>query len=166
MDNNSSQEGSATREDEILLAQYNFASDNRNHADASAWEMTSIVWGAQTLLLGFILEAMSNKDVQILIIVIGVVGLFLCGFNCLTMGARNVVSNAMIRICLRVEEELEMTPGPQHFLNRVYWKRIQTWSFVVINILFAVAWVWVIVTAFQLHFQPCTAYRPSRNLLD
>ena len=122
--------------------------------------MTSIVWGAQTLLLGLILEAMSNKDVQILIIVVAVVGLFLCGFNCLTMRVRNGVCNAMIRICLRIEDRLEMTPGPQHFLNRVYPKRIQTWSVVVINILFAVAWVWVIVTAFQLHFQPWTTYSP------
>jgi hypothetical protein len=41
---------------DLQIAEYEFARDNRGHADATAWEMTAIVWGGQTLLLGFILS--------------------------------------------------------------------------------------------------------------
>jgi hypothetical protein len=52
--------GSEDQRIQLLIAEYEFARDNRNHGDATEWEMTAIVWGAQTLPLGFILEAISN----------------------------------------------------------------------------------------------------------
>jgi hypothetical protein len=143
---------------DLLLAQYEFARDNRGHADTSAWEMTSIVWGAQTLLLGFVLEAISNTDAQPLIIGVGVLGILLCIFNFRVMQARNRVCNAMIRICLRIEIRLRMVLKPQHFLNRFYRRGIQRRWFYIVNTSFALAWLAVIVKACVLYFHPYTKF--------
>ena len=147
-----------TEQAERLLAQYEFARDTRDHADASAWEMTSIVWGAQTLLLGFVLEAISNKDAQPLIAIVGVLGLLLCLFNYRVMHARTRVCRAMIRICLRIEGRLKMELKPQRFLNRYYPRGIQRRWFYIVNGFFAVAWVSIIVQVYRLYFQPSTSW--------
>jgi hypothetical protein len=137
---------------QFRIAQYEFASDNRNQADATAWEMTSIVWGAQTLLLGFVLEAISNRDAQLLIMGVGALGLLLCIFNCVVMGARNRVCNAMIRICVRIEEKGGMEFKPQRFLNRLYRRRVQRRWFYFVNAAFALVWLGVIWKACCLYF--------------
>src|SRR5580700_9125501 len=87
----------------LLVAEYEFARDNRSTADATSWEMTAIVWGGQTLLLGFILEAVSNRDVQLLIALVGVLGLVLCRFNYVVMRSRNIVCKEMNAICVEIE---------------------------------------------------------------
>jgi hypothetical protein len=137
---------------ELIVAEYEFASENRSHADATAWEMTAIVWGAQTLLLGFVLEAISNRDAQPLIMLVGALGLVMSVFNYVVMNARNKVCNLMIRVCLRIEEKPEMEFKPQHLLNRFYPRRIQTWAFCFVNSCFIPVWLGVILMAANLYF--------------
>jgi hypothetical protein len=84
---------------QVMLAEYEFARDNRISADTTAWEMTSIVWGAQTLLLGFVLEALPNKESQELIIFVGGLGILLCIFNHFIMKTRSKVAREMVIIC-------------------------------------------------------------------
>jgi hypothetical protein len=137
---------------QFLIAEYEFARDNRNHADASAWEMTSIVWGAQTLLLGFVLEAVSNRDAQPLIMLIAVLGLVMTVFNYVVMTARNRVCNLMNKICLLIEDRPEMVFKPQSYLNRFYRPRIQTVAFRIVNSLFILVWLAVFYAAGRLFF--------------
>ena len=137
---------------DLLIAEYEFARDNRSNADATAWEMTAIVWGAQTLLLGFVLEAISNRDAQLLIIGVGALGLLLSVFNYIAMYARNKVCNSMIKVCLCIGEQSGMKFKPQHFLNERYPKRIQSWPFYVMNAIFFFAWLAVMLTAYRLYF--------------
>jgi hypothetical protein len=135
----------------LLIAEYEFARDNRGNADATAWEMTAIVWGGQTLLLGFVLEAISNRDVQLLIVLVGVLGLVLCRFNYVVVTTRNLVCNAMNRICGEIENSTEeMLRKPQNRLNSVYPSRVQTLWFNVVNWVFAVAWLAVIAKTLWL----------------
>ena len=150
----------------LLIAEYEFARDNRSNADATAWEMTAIVWGAQTLLLGFVLEAISNRDAQPLITGVGVLGLLLSVFNYIAMYARNKVCNTMIQICLRIEDRPEMEFKPQHFLNERYQRGIQSWSFYVMNAIFFLAWLAVIVWTAWLycHNSSQSAHTMSRWL--
>lgn len=136
---------------QLLIAEYEFARDNRNHGDAAAWEMTAIVWGAQTLLLGFVLEAISNSDVQPLIVLVGVLGLVLCRFNYVVVDTRNMVCNLMNEICAEIEKNTaQMLRKPQNRLNERYKPRIQSFWFNVVNWSFVVAWLAVIAMALWL----------------
>jgi hypothetical protein len=138
----------------LLVAEYEFARDNRSSADATAWEMTAIVWGAQTLLLGFVLEALSNRDVQVLIIFLGVLGIAMSGFNFVVMRARNKVCKAMVKICSAIEDEPGIEFKPQHQIDIVYKPKRQTWAFGIVNALFVPMWLWVIYKAGCLYFHP------------
>ena len=135
----------------LLVAEYEFARDNRSTADATAWEMTAIVWGGQTLLLGFILEAISNRDVQLLIALVGVLGLVLCRFNHVVVHTRNIVCNRMNKICREIENSTaEMLHKPQNRLDDVYPPGVQTLWFNIVNWLFVVAWLAVIAKVLWL----------------
>jgi hypothetical protein len=137
--------------DDLLIAQYEFARDNRGQADSSAWEMTSIVWGAQTLLLGFVLEAISDRNVQLLIVLLGVLGLVLCRFNYVVMDSRHSVCNAMNEICRKIENETAaMLRKPQISLDKLYKPGRQTLWFNVVNWGFALAWLAVIANSLYL----------------
>jgi hypothetical protein len=160
MKNELSQNSPDLDKTQFMIAAYEFARDNRSHADATAWEMTAIEWGAQTLLLGFVLEAISNRDSQVLIMLVGMLGLTMSVFNCVVMAARNRVCEVMIRICLRIEEKPEMVFKPQKRLNRLYRPRIQTWSFRIVNSSFVPVWLWVIFQAGKLYFHHSS---PSSN---
>jgi len=126
--------------DNFVLAAYEFARDNRNHGDATLWEMTAIVWGAQTLLLGFILEAMSKRSVQLLIVFIGVLGLVLCRFNYVVVRSRRMVCNLMNKICSEIETNTtKMVYKPQNRLDAEYKRETQSRWFNIVN------WVFVFV---------------------
>jgi hypothetical protein len=65
---------------EIVKLVYERAEENAYHDDVLMWEVTSIVWGANTLLLGFILEAISHSEALPLIIAVSIIGIFLTVF--------------------------------------------------------------------------------------
>jgi hypothetical protein len=139
------------REIQILLAEYEFARDNRNHADATLWEMNAIIWGAQTLLLGFTLEAVSHRPAQPLVMLVGVLGIVMCRFNAVVVRTRNEVCKEMIDVCLKIEEKVPMLFKPQTYLKSSYpvglqskWFRRLNWSFVPV-------WVAVILRAAWLY---------------
>jgi hypothetical protein len=122
---------------QALIAEYGFASDNRNHGDAVAWEMTAIVWGGQTLLLGFALEAISQRSAQPLVVLAGVLGILMCCFNAVVVRTRNEVCRVMIQVCIEIEDKIPMLFKPQHRLTASYpggtqslWFKILNWSFV------------------------------------
>lgn len=52
---------------DVLLNEYERAQELAHHSDAVFWEITSIIWGANTLMLGFVLEAMGNCRAKLLI---------------------------------------------------------------------------------------------------
>jgi hypothetical protein len=148
---------------QLLIAQYEFAHSNRSSADATAWEMTSIVWGGQTLLLGFVLEAIPNREAQFLIILVGVLGLLFCCFNHAVMRSRNTVCNAMIDVCREIEQATPvMNFKPQERLDKIYEKRTQRTWFWMVNYSFAIVWLAVILTAMYLicHIKPASLGLP------
>jgi hypothetical protein len=137
---------------ELLLAAYEFARENRNQSDAAAWEMTAIVWGGQTLLLGFVLEAISNRDAQPLIVLAGVLGALMCGFNHVVMRARNGICKSMVDICIEIEKSLSMPTKPQARLSEHYRPGTQRRWFRIINWVFLPVWLAVIAKAVWLYF--------------
>jgi hypothetical protein len=138
-------------ETEILLAQYEFARENRNTADTVAWEMTAITWGGQTLLLGFVLEAIDQSRVQPLIPFVAFVGVVLSIFNHRVMSHRRSVCNAMVSVCNEIEAAMEMQFQPQHRLDAAYPPHKQSRWFLMVNYLFAAVWAVVAYWAIRLH---------------
>lgn len=66
-----------------LLTEYGKAQDSAEHHDRLVWQVTSILWAANTLLLGFTLSALASGNtllsrlISILLAVIGVVLLWM-----------------------------------------------------------------------------------------
>src|SRR6266404_8383931 len=58
-----------------MLAEYEQAQSIGQHSDAVFHEVTAIVWGANTLLLGFILEVPCESDNQKLVVLSAIVGM-------------------------------------------------------------------------------------------
>jgi len=127
----------------ILLAEYEFARENRNQANTAAWEMTAIMWGGQTLLLGFALEAVEYRSAQPLIVVLSLLGIVLSCFNYVVMQTRILVCHQMVDVCYEIEDLLPMVVKPQHRLNPLYPKKKQTRWFYAVNFIFAAAWILV-----------------------
>jgi len=48
------------RKERFLLLEYTQAQESAQYHDSLTWEVTSIIWGASTLLIGFIVEALCN----------------------------------------------------------------------------------------------------------
>lgn len=131
------------RQTDILLAEYEFARENRNSGDAIGWEMTAISWGGQTLLLGFVLEAIDHPLAELLILAVAILGILLSCFNHIVMRRRMLVCDSMNQVCREVETKLMMRLQPQHRIDSVYpkkWiKKQYTW-FLIVNYSFALVW--------------------------
>jgi hypothetical protein len=126
---------------EILLAEYEFARETRGQADTAAWEMTAIMWGGQTLLLGFALEAIEFRSAQPLIMLLAALGVGLSGYNHVIMQTRSLVAREMVRVCAELEALVPMVVKPQHRIDLRYPKNRQTIWFYVINFSFAAVWI-------------------------
>jgi hypothetical protein len=134
-----------------LIAENEFARDNRIQGDASAWETTAIIWGGQTLLLGFALEAISKRPAQPLVVLLGILGVIMCVFNAKIMKVRRDVCQYMIQVCTQIEEKLQMDFKPQSGLSKDYPKGFQTGWFGKLNWSFGIVWVLFMVRAAWLY---------------
>jgi hypothetical protein len=149
---------------DILLAEYEFARENRHAGDAIAWEMTAIVWGGQTLLLGFALEAIQYPSAQPLIPLLAILGILLSIFNHVVIRSRRTVCNSMNQVCREIETMLPMKLQPQHRLDGVYTRGKQTTWFLIVNYIFVAVWLCVALRAVVLF---CTAVgRNSDEIRD
>jgi hypothetical protein len=124
-----------------IIAEYEFARESRSQADATAWEMTAIIWGGQTLLLGFVLEAIDSRFAQPLIMLLAVLGVLSSIFNEVVMKARRTVAVEMVKVCSEAEDLLPGVLKPQHRLDIRYERGIQRRWFITINLAFVVIWV-------------------------
>lgn len=114
------------------------------------WEVAAIIWGGQTLLLGFVLEAISgSKSALALVVVVAIIGIVMAVFTKGVTAKRAAVCRKMIEIMRQVEDQLEMPVKPQHEIDSTYGgeSRFQTkWSD-RLNYSFVVAWIVVILVA-------------------
>ena len=131
-----------------MLAEYERAQEIGHHIDTVIHEITAIVWGANTLLLGFILEVKCDSSNQKLVVVAAGVGIFMSFYVIWVMCARNGAKNIAYEICCRIEIELPLTNRLTNRIDDEYpkWSPGQTGVW-IITIVFVVAWVLVICHA-------------------
>ena len=98
---------------EKMLAEYELSQDVGHHTDMVIHEVTAIVWGANTLLLGFILEVNCDSDNQKLVLVAAVLGFLMSAYVPLVMHWTKKGQRIAYAICREIEDELPMA----HRLN-------------------------------------------------
>ena len=147
--------GIESNQDQNLRDAYLFARETRDHADALLWEVGAIVWGGQTLLLGFVLEAIGgNNGPFVLIVAVALIGILMASFNQQIMSARLSVCAGMVRIMMDIEDQLKMPTKPQQMLSGDYPAGLQSrWS-KLLNKSFQFVWVLVIVDALWRLLRP------------
>jgi hypothetical protein len=127
-----------------ILAEYERAQDVGHHTDTVIHEITAIVWGANTLLLGFILEVNCDSDNQKLVLVAAVLGFLMSAYVPLTMYWTKKGQRIAYAICREIENELPFT----HRLNNRIHDEYPKWrpGQVLVGVLtfcFLAAWVYV-----------------------
>jgi len=127
---------------------YEFARDTRDTCDTLAWEVAAIIWGGQTLLLGFVLEAIiRQREVLILILVVAILGVVMAVVNHKVRRTRNDVCNGMIEVMLDLENRLEMEVKPQRILSDKYPAGRQKRLSLILDTAFGGVWVIVFFVA-------------------
>lgn len=136
---------SNNRHVEILLAEYGQAQEVGHHTDTIIHEVTAIVWGANTLLLGFILEVPCESNNQKLVIVGSIVGILMSAYvpwvHHLTKKGQRVAYD----VCRNIEDSLSLPHRLHTRIHREYprWKPglVAVW---VLTVSFVVGWIYVI----------------------
>src|SRR5437667_9284840 len=86
-----------------LRLEYQCAQDSAQHHDTILWETAAIVWGANTLLLGFVLEAIDTRKARPLILLTAILGILLTYVVMNLMKSSNVLRNQKYERCKRIE---------------------------------------------------------------
>src|SRR5260370_20103563 len=129
---------------EKTLAEYERAQDVGRHADIIIYETAAIVWGANTLLLGFILEVSCDSNNQKLVMVAAVLGLLMSLYVPLVMRLTKKNQGIAYAICREIENDLHLPHRLNNRIHQMYpqWKpgRVAIW---VLTAFFVGAWVYV-----------------------
>src|SRR5690349_10357106 len=93
---------------EKALAEYQQAQDVGHHTDTVIHEITAIVWGASTLLLGFVLEVDCASGNQWLVIVASIIGFVMSAYVTLVMRWTKRSQRVAYKVCREIEDELPL----------------------------------------------------------
>jgi len=140
---------------EKMLAEYERAQDAAHHTDTVIHEITAIVWGANTLLLGFILEVNCDSGNQKLVLAATVLGFLMSAYVPWIVYWTKKGQRIAYAICRAIEDELPLAHRLNNQIHHEYakWKpgQVAVW---VLTIFFFAAWVYVGMHAWScLH--PC-----------
>jgi hypothetical protein len=102
--------------EQFILAEYEYARETWNHNDTVAWEIVAIIWGGETLLLGFVVQAMSQeRNPWWLIFCVSVVGILMGLLNRTVLATRAYTCATMP---LNLSEDRGRSPNDCEATNR------------------------------------------------
>jgi hypothetical protein len=134
---------------EKALCEYDQALEVGHHTDTIIHEVTAIVWGANTLLLGFILEVPCKPKSQILVIVAAVVGVFMSVYVPWVHHWTKKSQRIAYGVCRQIETELSLPHRLHTTINEIYPKwRPGLKAVWLLTVVFVLAWVGVLCNAF------------------
>jgi len=127
-----------------MLAEYERAQTIGQHLDILIHEITAIVWGANTLLLGFILEVHCKSSNQKLVLAAAVVGIFMSAYVPWNMCCMKIAQKVAYTVCREIESELPLTHKVNIRIHDKYpqWRpgQVAVW---VLTFLFVLTWIFV-----------------------
>jgi len=143
--------------DEQLLVEYQTAQDSAHHHDNLIWSITSIMWGASLVLLGFIIQAATNPALASLIVAATVLGILLNLCVLIAAFQLNSVKNQKYDRC----KEIEGRFGLRQHRTVQYARGVQRVFYVLVTVVFLIAWGTVLQTVYK---SSATAEPPNRAL--
>ncbi len=123
----------------ILLTEYRMAQQSAEHHDNLVWTVTSIVWGALIVLLGFVIQSATNKELLFYQLTASALSICLLGFIWYHVFLLNNWKGKKYNRCKHIEEQLGMK---QHLLT--YPRRAGYCLYQLMMTGFLVAWIIVI----------------------
>lgn len=136
---------------EKMLAEYHVAQSVGHHTDTIIHEVTAIVWGADTLLLGFILEAGSQSRRKWLIIGSAAVGILMTVYVPIVLHLTKISQRIAYRTCRQIEKALHLPHRLNTKIDKKYpkWRpgTVMVW---LLTIVFLGLWAYVIINAWQM----------------
>jgi hypothetical protein len=130
-----------------LLAEYEQAQSIAQHGDAVFHEVAAIAWGANTLLLGFILEVDCNSANQRLVVVSALIGLVISAYVPVVMNLIKIGQPIAYSVCREIEDDLQLPHRLNNRINDKYPPGRGQKAVWIISGVFALAWVAVIANA-------------------
>jgi hypothetical protein len=130
---------------------YERAQDAAFHSDEVMWQVTAIIWGANTVLLGFVLEAIRARFVASLI-VSSVVGMVLTAFVARVCAVAKVAKSVGYEICQTIEKHSDF-PEQLRIHTRIdkhYPKGFGSRWVYGISIIFGLLWLGVFIFGVRL----------------
>ena len=143
--------------DDQLMVEYQAAQDSAQHHDNLIWSITSIMWGASLVLLGFIIQAVANPALASLIVAATVLGILLNLCVLLAVLQLNSVKNQKYDRC----KEIEARFGLRQHQTVQYRRGVQRVVYTLVTVMFLIAWGTVLQT---VHKSSAAAAPPNRPL--
>src|SRR5205823_2582561 len=126
--------------DERAFRIYEMAQQSAEHSDTLLWEVTYIIWGATTLLLGFVLEAIKQEPGLALMTALLSIFLSIMVLRFAMLYRR--VRNTKYDICKQIEKALEMK-WQHHTVTTGYSPGEQTTWYWIAALVFISGWLCV-----------------------
>lgn len=143
--------------EENLRCEYDQALQIAHHSDGVINEVTAVVWGANTLLLGFILEVPCESVNQKLVVVASVVGLVMSLYVPLVHVLAKRGQKIAYDTCREIERALPFKYKLHTAIHAVYPKSKPGWiAILALSIVFLCAWGYV-----MYHAASCLMTTPS-----
>jgi len=130
--------------DQIILSEYAQAQEVALHTDTVIHEVAAIVWGANTLLLGFILEVPCKPENQWLVVVASVLGIFMSAYVPWVQWLTKRGQTIAFEVCREIEEGSGFVHKLHSRIHAAYPKKRGQAAIWFLTICFVVGWCWVI----------------------
>lgn len=131
---------------------YERAQEDAFHSDAVAYEVAAIVWSANILLLGFVLEVPLTPSRQILVLVGAAVAAIFTGYVPFVLSLTKIGQGIAQKLCREIEvhENLPEWLQLHNRINLVYKKRRGRMAVYVVTVVFLLLWLFVGLRAFAV----------------
>jgi hypothetical protein len=132
---------------EVLVAEYERAQEVAHHADFLIYEVAAIIWGGNTLLLGFILEAQPTVGNEVLMMGLAILGIVMSIF----VTSLHRLAKKGQKIAFRNCQEIEENPAFKYKLHskiKLEYPegRARSWIW-TITAAFVIVWIFVLIHA-------------------
>lgn len=126
---------------EFLLLEYEMAQNSAQHHDGLLWSVSTLTWGVSSVLMGFVLNNLSNTQHSIIMLLFCVLGclIILCAWY-FTLQFRSI-RNQKYKRCL----ELEVVFSFNQHTNLKHKKSSQTRLYSAVMVLFILTWSLVFI---------------------
>lgn len=133
------------QKDERLHLQYQTAQGSAQHHDSLAWTTTGIVWGANLVLLGFVLASFTQGKVKVLSTIMSVLGILLIAAVWRFVRIWQCVRLRKYNVCQQIEESEEFEHSHHLGEKSDYPSGEMSLWYGVISVAFLLTWLGIIV---------------------